>query len=76
MVNYCKAIKMIGKESANIYNNIREVFPDIHNPYVRIYYKCELEEELSINLGTTEISLAHLPCVERVTGASFKASLE
>ena len=52
-MDYWKAIEKIGKESADIYNNIGEVYPDIHNPYVRIYYKCELEDKPPINLGTT-----------------------
>jgi len=52
-MEYYKAIEMIGKESADIYNNIGKVCPDIHNPYVRIYYKCELEDKPPINLETT-----------------------
>ena len=51
--DYWEAIDMIGKESTIIYNNTKDVCPDIHNPYVRIYYNCKLEDEPPINLGTT-----------------------
>ena len=50
---YWEAIDMVGKESATIYNNTGIVCPDVHNPYVRIYYNCGLEDKPPINLATT-----------------------
>lgn len=52
-MNYWEAMETVGKENSIIYNNFKELYSDIHNPYVRIYYNCELEDKPPINLGTT-----------------------